>query len=159
MPFHPPSIPFLGQVVTYIYDFCTYKKKWNVKIDFSRINKEDDFYYFNLYLRNDTFYHVNIGKIKAKEGEIFIGFAKINNDGIVKKEFISTDRERFDYGWKNLVPSNHARIDTLFNNNEAEIWIKFKGNKTKILIEYEMSDFPKSIFLSNRRIVSRIIPF
>ncbi len=150
--------PFLGQALSYIYDFGTYKKKWDVKIDFSRIEKKNDFSYFTIYVTNNTFYHVNIGKIKVENGEVFIGFPEHTNSGEIKKGYVEANGERFDYGWKKLSPSNHTKPD-MWHSNETEIWIKFKGEKTKILVEYEMADFPRSIFLNSKRVANRIIPF
>ena len=158
MAFHTPSIPFLGQVFAYIYDFCTYKKKWNVKISFSRIEKKNNEYHFIAYLQNCTSYHVDIGAISTEKGELWIGESKINDLGEQEFIFVKIPKEKFRIGWDKLLPNDNEKSD-LWYSQGTEVRLKYVGEKTKLRVQFEMSDFPDSIFLNNKRTASRIIPF
>ena len=65
-------IPIVGKIIAYIYDFCTYKKTFNIGLLFENKNIMDGYYFWNLKIINNMSYDIRITKIYTKIGNLLI---------------------------------------------------------------------------------------
>ena len=170
------KIPFIGTVINYIYDFCTYKKKWNLRVFFEGRTTKDTKYYFSTRCVNNTAYNIQLTRIYIKEHKNKAllkvqGFNGYKN-GIAEMEYkdIKLNKLTYDHTNIDLSPKdteeyrNYLTTDygSRILNNEATIKIEFQGKKTKLFIEYEVQDINQlsffRFFITNRRIEKVIIP-
>ena len=57
------TIPIVGKIIAYIYDFCTYKKTFNIRLLFENEKIIDGYYFWNLRIINNMSYDIKITKI------------------------------------------------------------------------------------------------
>lgn len=145
------TIPIIGKIIAYIHDFCTYKKKYNVFIDFLARYENDGYLYFKIQIHNLTSQHIRINKIYANDGSL---------------EFLYEDRSHFNhYKYilykkddfiKNTIKKNIV-LNGLSETHHNQLQSRFKGSKGKVIVEYENLT-ERSWILSNNRKVKRDIP-
>jgi hypothetical protein len=171
------KIPFISKIISYIYDFCTYKKTWNLRVFFERRMTKDDKYYFSIRCVNNTSYNIQLTRIYIKEHKnkalLKIQHFKGHKDGVAITEYKDIERTKLTEECTNLFLSpkdtneyrNYWTSD--YNsgvlNNESTIKIEFSGNRTELFIEYEIKDIKTSLFLNffgfaNIRVVKVVIP-
>lgn len=170
------KFPGVGAIINYIYDFCTYKRKWNVRLLFEQRMEEDNKYYFSIRCINNTSYHIQLTNIYIKEHQnkallkvqCFNGY----KNGIAETEYKNIKCSKLTYKHTNIYLSpkdtNDYRDylisdhDSKILNNKATIKIEFQGKKTKLFLEYEIKDVNQSsllrFFISNKRVEQVIIP-
>ena len=171
------KIPFINKIIGYIYDFCTYKKTWNLRVFFERRMTKDNKYYFSIRCVNNTSYNIQLTIIYIKEHknkaslkiQHFMGY----KDGILITEYKDIERTKLTEECTILFLSpkdteeyrNYWTSDynSRVLNNESIIKIEFYGNRTELCIEYEIKDIKTSLFLNffgftNIRLVKVVIP-
>ena len=129
-------------------------------IDFIPIyakGRKEGEYFFTLCLRNYTNSYVDIGPIITKKGVLYFASEERIKGRTITKFDNKYKKKEFPFGWKKLLPSNCNQTNTP-HSKEVKIELKYIGEKTKIYVEFEFADAPKSIIFSNRKGVSRIIP-
>ena len=164
------TIPIIGKILGYIYDFCTYKRKWNLRLFFEeqKLDNSDKFHYFCLRCVNNTTDNIRITKLYVKESYLEVAHHFLK-DGILEVEYKNVGKEILQRNNLNLnTDTDLTPLDTdekrFFINgrserkNEMRIKARFKEKKTKIFIEYEIRDIQKSLFFSNVRLVKVVIP-
>ena len=173
------KIPFIGAIINYIYDFCTYKKKWNLRLFFEKHKVKNDIHYFSIRCINKTSNNIKITKIYIKEPKekalLKIGYYTTDNtrgptlwkveyediaQGILYDKYTNTSLSPTDTKeYRNYMIHDY---ENGIRNNEATIKIEFQGVKTELYVEYEIKDikllFFLKFFLSTIRIVKVIIP-
>jgi hypothetical protein len=138
------TIPIIGKIIAYIYDFCTYKRKYNLIVMFSQIEKYNNDYYFSIIINNNTDFNIEINNITVKNGIL------------LRRQFIRGNE--FEYinmhFYKNQVflpPKNKK-------SQEISMTLKYTGQKTYIFVEYIIKDIKSNIFISDKRVFKKMIP-
>jgi hypothetical protein len=151
------KIPFIGAVVNYIYDFCTYKKKWNLRLFFERHKIKNGIHYFSIRCVNKMSYNIKLTKIYIKESEekavLKIAYHEHKN-GLYKPEYKNIKQEILSDECTNIYLSpvdtkeirNYMMHDSDFKilNNQARIEVSLAGIKTELFIEYKIRDIKSS---------------
>ncbi len=126
------TIP-IGKAIAYVYDFRTYKKKWNVLIDFSDIEHRDGCYYFSILLSNNTSYDIKINGIKSTNGELFLG--------------------RRDWG------ECKARPDIVYDNKNLELDIHLKAENSKKFASQASSEYVRVKYMNTKPEINIIVEY
>ncbi len=144
------SVPIIGKIIAYIYDFFTYKRKYNIIIAFSKIEKYNDDYYFSITLNNNTDFNIEINKIIVKTGTLLRLKDVYTNPATFKREYNYIDMYFFQKEVL-LFPKNKK-------SQEISMELKYTGQKTYIFIEYVIKDIKSNIFLPDKRTFKKMIP-
>lgn len=171
------KIPFISKIISYIYDFCTYKKIWNLRVLFERRTTKDNKYYFSIRCVNNTSYNIQLTRIYIKESKnqalLKVQHFEGIKDGIVITEYKDIERTKLTEDCANLflAPNDTKEYRNYWTsdynsgvlNNESTIKIEFYGNRTELFVEYEIKDIKTSLFLNffgftNIRLVKVVIP-
>ncbi len=145
MPFHVPSIPFIGPICAYIKDFCTYKKHHNVFIEFTVMTKQynvQNEYEFNMCIENKTDSYVCVDKVIADIGKLKSTYA----------------HNRLKNQAENIVGVDGCYLSPNAKSSSGKITfsLTFTGQeKPKITLEYKITDTGSK---NNNRISERILP-
>ena len=161
MPDFKFTIPIVGKIVAYIYDFCTYKKIFNIRLLFEDANIKDNYYFFNLRIINNMSYNIKITKIYTKTGCFLLENnlnEKFNDDGLKIYEYLNQLQKTIELECKDTEENHFILGVGGSSKNKDTINIKYKDKQTKIYIEYEIKDIIKSLFISKYRIKSFVIP-
>ena len=145
------SVPIIGKIIAYIYDFATYKTKFNIKCDFFNIRFENNFYFFTLQITNKTSYNIEIQDIYPQNqlNSIEIGNQNINDEGLICYEY-----QKINQTYQ-LLP---FELKDKYNNYINALEVKYKGNQDVLYIKYQIKDIKTSLFHNNIRIVKFVSP-
>lgn len=171
------KIPFLGAIINYIYDFCTYRRNWTMRLHFERYRLEDNTHYFSIRCINQTSYNIKLTKIYIKDTKkkatLKVGQRSYNNSGIAQLDYINIEHNLLNDEYTNINLSHkdtdeirdYMEYDTnlKIRNNEARIEVSFSGEKTELFIEYEIKDIISSFLMNiigfgNLRQIKVVIP-
>jgi hypothetical protein len=150
------TIPIIGKIIAYIYDFCTYKRKWQVRIMFqNKYQLSSNKYSFDLKFINKTSYNIKIIKIFVSNGILYFPYTNNRMQTVYSKENYKTiELKPYD------TDEQHFNLNGAYDFKNTDIIkdVNYQGLKTKIFIEYEIQDIKKSFFINNIRIESVFIP-
>jgi len=152
---------FFKKASAYIKDFCTYKKRYNVFIDFFNLAKVegcDNKFRFRLYIKNNTYSHIRIDRIESDRGEIVLlglneRLEKTIKSGNFKKGFFIEFDKSTDINGLYLEPDGYQ--DT--SDSRSNFYFIFIGNeRPKIVLKYKIID---SVSKNNsRESMARVAP-
>jgi len=158
----------LKEAIAYCEDFCTYRRKWKLQLSFENHFLEEGFNYFSLRCVNRTAYNIRVTRIYTEKSVLEIGHyfyqqgtRETYYKNLQKQSLQSSDLS--EYIDLDLSPVDTAEKRSFLNGyseskNETKIKIRFRGEKTKIFVEYEIKNIQPSFFLSNKRSVKVMIP-
>jgi hypothetical protein len=151
------TIPILGKIIAYIYDFCTYKKHFNLRVLFGSPTLDNESFRLEMTLINKTTYNIEIHNIyvKNKNSELKIRSYEQNQDGIMGYVFYPELKKSI-----NLLPCDTEKTYIFQSKlrNESDEVIQYTGKQDYLFIDFKIKNIKKSLFFSNLRTIKVVIP-
>jgi hypothetical protein len=136
--------------------YAAYKKKWKVDIAYSKIGKsnKDDWEECAVKITNNTNYYLEVKSLKTKAGNLEI--ASYTSKIEYLSNLVCINARAKDYN----TPRNLEKEKlTLAPSKSLDYDVRYKGEKTKLIVEYRIKDCKPSRFFNDYRKSERYLPF